>query len=164
MTPQKQVTLRRVWDVEVDLLDGVEIDARIGLCPFLSAARGRLTNCARDRCHLWLRLSTEAGECSFLATARWKTTRLEAVQEERSLDTKRETKPASRDATDLEHGSAERLVLSVAEAARTLGVSRNTAYQSVQEGGLPSVRFGRRILIPRKALLERIERLGEQAQ
>ena len=155
MAPRKQVTLRRVWDVEVDCLDGIESDARIGLCPFLSAARGQLTNCARDRCHLWLRLSADAGECGFLATARWKTARPEPLQEESPLDTKGET--------NTEHRSTERLVLTIAEAARVLGVGRSTAYELVRQGGLPSVRFGRRILIPKKALLERIERLGEQA-
>ena len=163
MGPRKQVTLQRVWDVEVDCLDGIESDGRIGLCPFLSAARGRLTNCARDRCHLWLRLSTDAGECGFLATARWKTAGPELVHEESPFDTKGEAKSASRDGTHLEQRPPERLVLSIPEAARMLGVSRATAYQFVREGGLPSIRFGRRILIPKKALLERIERLGEQA-
>jgi len=46
----------------------------------------------------------------------------------------------------------EPLVLSVPEAARLLGVSRNLAYELVREGRLPHVRLGRRVLIPRVGL------------
>ncbi len=45
-----------------------------------------------------------------------------------------------------------RLCVTVAEAAEMLGISRNFAYQLVREGKLPSIRFGKRILIPRAAL------------
>jgi len=51
----------------------------------------------------------------------------------------------------------ESLVLSVAEAARALDLSRVTAYQLVREGAIPSVRLGRRLLVPRKALLALLE-------
>ena len=47
----------------------------------------------------------------------------------------------------------ESLVLNVADAARMLNLSRATAYQFVREGKIPSVRFGKRILVPRKSLL-----------
>lgn len=46
----------------------------------------------------------------------------------------------------------ERLTLTVEEAARLLGISRNSAFRAVQRGQLPSVRIGRRILIPRERL------------
>ena len=43
-------------------------------------------------------------------------------------------------------------VLTVTEAARLLRLSRNSAYAAVARGELPSVRVGRRLLIPREAL------------
>lgn len=45
--------------------------------------------------------------------------------------------------------------MSVAAAAKILGISRTTAYECVRSGDLPSVRMGGRILIP----TQRIERL-----
>ena len=44
------------------------------------------------------------------------------------------------------------LLISVGEAASLLGVSRGLCYQLVQEGRLPSIRLGRRVLISRQAL------------
>lgn len=41
-----------------------------------------------------------------------------------------------------------RLTYSVSEAAVVLGISRGKAYDCVRTGELPSVRFGRRIVIP----------------
>lgn len=49
-------------------------------------------------------------------------------------------------------GEQERLTLTVAEAAKLLGISRGTAYECVRTGQLPSVSFGRRVLIPRRRL------------
>lgn len=43
----------------------------------------------------------------------------------------------------------EKLALSVGEAAEALGISRGKAYEQVRLGCLPSVRLGRRILVPR---------------
>lgn len=48
--------------------------------------------------------------------------------------------------------SAERLTLTVEEAAALLGISRAFAYESVHRGDIPSIRLGRRILVPRVAL------------
>ena len=48
----------------------------------------------------------------------------------------------------------DRLVLSVAEAGELLGLSRAFAYELVARGELPVVRFGRRIVVPKAALLE----------
>ena len=50
-----------------------------------------------------------------------------------------------------------RLCVTVPEAAKMLGISRNFAYQLVKEGKLPSIRFGKRILIPRAALEKMLE-------
>jgi len=49
---------------------------------------------------------------------------------------------------------SERLVLSVAEAGELLGLSRAFAYELVARGELPVIRFGRRIVVPKAALLE----------
>jgi excisionase family DNA binding protein len=47
----------------------------------------------------------------------------------------------------------ERLVLTVEEAAKILGISRGTAYVLANNGGIPAIRISRRrIIVPRKAL------------
>jgi excisionase family DNA binding protein len=46
----------------------------------------------------------------------------------------------------------DRLTLSVDEAGKMLGLSRGLMYQAVRKGEIPSIRIGRRILIPRAAL------------
>lgn len=55
-----------------------------------------------------------------------------------------------------------RLCVTVPEAAKMLGISRNFAYQLVREGKLPSIRFGKRILIPLAALEKMLEEGGVQ--
>jgi excisionase family DNA binding protein len=46
----------------------------------------------------------------------------------------------------------DRLTLTVDEAAQVLGISRALAYELVARGELPSLRLGRRIVVPRRAL------------
>jgi excisionase family DNA binding protein len=46
----------------------------------------------------------------------------------------------------------ERLTLTVEEAAATLGISRAFAYEAVRRGEIPSIKIGRRVLVPRAAL------------
>jgi excisionase family DNA binding protein len=48
--------------------------------------------------------------------------------------------------------SPECLTLSVEEAGRLLGYSRNTAYEAAKRGELPTIRLGRKIRVPRVAL------------
>ena len=48
--------------------------------------------------------------------------------------------------------AAERLTLTVEECADLLGISRAFAYEQVNAGTIPSIRIGRRILIPKVAL------------
>ena len=50
------------------------------------------------------------------------------------------------------------LVLTVAEAAKLLCISRNLAYELVAQGCIPHIRLGRRILIPRQGLEDWIAR------
>ena len=45
-----------------------------------------------------------------------------------------------------------RLTLTVEEVAATLGISRAFAYEVVRRGEIPSIRIGRRVLVPRAAL------------
>jgi len=49
----------------------------------------------------------------------------------------------------------ERATLSVSEAAAMLGISRDAAYDAARRGELPTLRFGRRVLVS-KAVLDRI--------
>ena len=44
------------------------------------------------------------------------------------------------------------LILTVEEAAGMLRISRGLAYEMVRTGRLPSIRLGRRLLVPRPAL------------
>jgi excisionase family DNA binding protein len=54
----------------------------------------------------------------------------------------------------------ERLTLSVEEAGRLCGLSRNSAYEAARRGELPTLKFGRRIVVSRAKLLAM---LGEPA-
>ena len=56
---------------------------------------------------------------------------------------------------------AERLALSVEEAGGLLGISRDLAYDLVARGEIPSVRLGRRLVVPRRALEAALDRLLE---
>jgi len=46
----------------------------------------------------------------------------------------------------------ERYAISILEAAQVLGISRSYAYQMAVTGELPTLRLGRRILVPVAAL------------
>ena len=46
----------------------------------------------------------------------------------------------------------ERLVWTVEEAARLLGISRAHAYDLVARGELPHLRLGRRVVVPKRAI------------
>jgi excisionase family DNA binding protein len=46
---------------------------------------------------------------------------------------------------------AAAVVISLEEVAARLGIGRNQAYEAVQAGKIPALRFGRRWLIPRAA-------------
>lgn len=49
----------------------------------------------------------------------------------------------------------DRLTLTVPEAGRLLGVSRATAYELAAQGVLPTLRLGKRLVVP-KVQLERL--------
>jgi excisionase family DNA binding protein len=48
--------------------------------------------------------------------------------------------------------ASDRLTLTVEEAALRLGISRTLAYELVRQGKIPSLRLGRRRLVPVRAL------------
>ena len=45
-----------------------------------------------------------------------------------------------------------RLTYTVPEAAELLGVGRSAAYEAARSGQIPTIRIGKRILVPRAAL------------
>jgi len=46
----------------------------------------------------------------------------------------------------------DRPTLSVEEAAQALGISRGSAYEAARRGDFPTIRIGRRLLVPTAAL------------
>ncbi len=46
----------------------------------------------------------------------------------------------------------QKRIYSVEEAAKILGIGRSAAYQAVRTGEIPSIRIGRRLLVPVQAL------------
>jgi excisionase family DNA binding protein len=50
-----------------------------------------------------------------------------------------------------------KLTLTVREAATALGISRGLAYEMVKTGKIPSIRFGKRVLVPQRALERLLE-------
>jgi excisionase family DNA binding protein len=46
----------------------------------------------------------------------------------------------------------DRITLTVEEAGARLGISRTLAYELVRRGEIPSIRLGRRVLVPLQAL------------
>ncbi len=51
----------------------------------------------------------------------------------------------------------KRLAYSVEETAKILGLGRTATYQGIEKGEIPSIRIGKRILVPRAALERLLE-------
>ena len=47
---------------------------------------------------------------------------------------------------------SERGTYTVKEAGRKLGLGRNSTYEGIRKGEIPSIRIGNRILVPKAAL------------
>lgn len=47
-------------------------------------------------------------------------------------------------------------ILTVEQTARLLGISRGLAFTAVRAGDIPSIRIGRRILVPRDRLRQKL--------
>jgi len=55
----------------------------------------------------------------------------------------------------------EPLVYDVPTAGKLLNLSRATAYAMAAQGVIPTIRFGRRLVVPRKALEELLASAGK---
>ena len=56
----------------------------------------------------------------------------------------------------------EPLCISVPAAARMLGVSRNTGYEMVRLGQLPTIKCGqRRLVVPKAALMKMLQEVNQ---
>jgi len=63
---------------------------------------------------------------------------------------------------ETDRGKIDRLVFTVEETAKILGISRGTAYLLANSGGIPAIRIGqRRLVVPRKALEEFLSSAGK---
>ncbi len=58
----------------------------------------------------------------------------------------------ARQLEDAGGNSPKSLTLTVPEVAKVLGISRNSAYVLAKQGTIPTLRLGRRIVVPRPAL------------
>jgi excisionase family DNA binding protein len=54
---------------------------------------------------------------------------------------------------------SSRRTMTIVEAAKVLGVGRNQAYEAARRGEIPTIRIGKRLLVPLAAL----ERLLQEA-
>lgn len=55
------------------------------------------------------------------------------------------------------------LVLTPLEAARLLRCAKGTIYEQIRIGTVPSIRMGRKILVPRAALMRMLEETGRNS-
>lgn len=53
------------------------------------------------------------------------------------------------------------VVLTISECAELLRVSRGSAYEAARTGRLPTIRIGRRLLVPRVALEKMLSEAGK---
>jgi len=57
----------------------------------------------------------------------------------------------------MQMNESDSLVLTPGETARLLRIGRGTVYEQIRLGNIPSLRMGRRILVPKAALLKMLE-------
>jgi hypothetical protein len=62
---------------------------------------------------------------------------------------------------DHERTPLERETLDVPAAGRVLGLGRAAAYQAARSGKLPVLRFGRRLVVPKAALIRLLNGAGD---
>ena len=55
-----------------------------------------------------------------------------------------------------------RATYGVQEAAKILGIGRNAAYEAARRGEIPTIRIGGRILVPKAALDNMLEKAGRE--
>ena len=54
-------------------------------------------------------------------------------------------------------GHTERRTYKIEEAGRLLGIGRNQAYEAARRGELPTIKIGKRLLVPKAALDRMLE-------
>ena len=59
---------------------------------------------------------------------------------------------------------AECAVMTVPEAGARIGLSRNGAYAAAARGDIPTIRIGRRIVVPKAALERMLDGAGQGAK
>ena len=89
---------------------------------------------------------------------------VKAIMREKSVDGKTRGE-RNKDSVKLSSMSSvvdqqEKLVLTVIEAAKILGISRGSTYNAVWRGQIPNIRIGRRIVIPRASLINMLKEAG----
>ena len=55
----------------------------------------------------------------------------------------------------------EKKVLTIMEAAEELGISKGSAYEAARAGKIPTIRIGRRLIVPRVAFDRMLAQAGE---
>lgn len=60
--------------------------------------------------------------------------------------------------------STARQTISVEEAGKRLGISRNTAYEAAARGDIPTLRIGRRLLVPEVAFARLLDSTASQSR
>ena len=56
----------------------------------------------------------------------------------------------------------QKKVMTVIEAAKELGISKGSAYEAARTGEIPTIRIGRRLIVPRAAFERMLEQAGER--
>lgn len=59
---------------------------------------------------------------------------------------------------------APRRTLTIVEAAQALGIGRNQGYEAARRGEIPTIRIGKRILVPAAALERMLQAAVPEAQ
>ena len=58
----------------------------------------------------------------------------------------------------------DKKTLSIPEVGKVLGIGRSAAYEAARSGQLPTIRIGRRILVPLVALERMLDQAGKPAE
>ena len=57
----------------------------------------------------------------------------------------------------------DRKTLSIPEAGKALGIGRSAAYEAARTGQLPTIRIGKRLLVPIVALERKLEQANSES-
>jgi excisionase family DNA binding protein len=66
----------------------------------------------------------------------------------------------TRERAGIVRNMTERLTLTIPETARLLGISRGAAYAAAASSTIPTIKLGRRLLVPRAALERMLNEVG----